>query len=211
MGNYISSTVGGSSDDIMRIRLSHENKACDLTMTGSDTLGGLKKTANELFKIAYNRIRLVNNGIVLVDHPDTTTLSTAGIEDNSVVHAEVLPPVVVKKKIGTPEETLSDCENEANEIKGKLDALLQGVIDSMNSEAAAAPGDEQQLNGALNECKLCDELLTRLMLRLDNIEVDSELRIRRKALLKQIQGLQDGDCNVVKEAIQSRASAAGEQ
>jgi len=175
-------------------------------MTQQDTLGALKRTSNEIFKIAYNRIRLVCDGVVLVDHPDDTTLTTAGIADNSVVHAEVLPPMRVVKKVATPEEAIAEAEAEANEIKAKLDALLQSVINGMNQEAPVAPDP-----GAMNACKLCDELLTRLMLRLDGIEVDAELRIRRKALLKQIQGLQEGDCNVVKEAIQSHESAAGEQ
>ena len=40
---------------------------------------------------------------MLVDHPDDTTLTTAGIADNSVVHAEVLPPMRVVKKVGKDE------------------------------------------------------------------------------------------------------------
>eukprot|EP00656_Telonema_subtile_P019317 TRINITY_DN20591_c0_g1_i1.p1 TRINITY_DN20591_c0_g1~~TRINITY_DN20591_c0_g1_i1.p1 ORF type:complete len:210 (+),score=57.24 TRINITY_DN20591_c0_g1_i1:170-799(+) len=207
MGNYLGKTVTAAAPPVssaMRIRLSHENKACDLTMTHTDTLGALKNTAHQIFKIAYNRVRLVHDGNDLSEHPDETTLPTVGIDDNSIVHAEVLPPRVVQKKQATPEEVLIECEKGATEIKATLDALLQRVIDSWK-EGEPEPSEEE-LRVAQHECALQDELLTRIMLRMDGIEVDDDLRVRRRALLKVIQGLQDGDCNVVKEAIASRAS-----
>merc|ERR1711998_384869 len=130
MGSLYSKSLGLSQSDqsTMRIRLSHENKACDLTMTHKDTLGGLKRTAHDIFKIAYDRVKLVYEDQDLSSQPDNTLLSHTGIEDNSIICAHVLPPVVVQKKEVTAEGTIAECEEGVDEIKGKLDALLQRVI-----------------------------------------------------------------------------------
>jgi len=210
MGNYLSNP---GAHGAMRIRLSHENKACDLTMTQSDNLGALKQTAHSIFKIAYDRVRLVHDGNDLSTHPDTALLGAVGIKDDSIVNAEVTPAVVVQKKTLTPEETLAECESSATEIKVKLDSLLQRAVDWKEADEANMPSHDD-LRIAQTECAYQDESLTRLQLRMDGIEVDAELRARRKQLLKVVQGLQDGDCNVVREAIESAMKLAlspGEQ
>ena len=115
------------------------------------------------------------------------------------------PKSVVKATPKSPAEALEWEEAEVERLKLLLDGYVATVTEDWK---AAAPGEEA-LGKMEWDSKGVDELLTQCLLRLDNIEAGAELRERRRALLRKIEGLQDGGVVCVREVIKiERGKAA---
>merc|ERR1711907_50947 len=181
----------------MKIRVAHENKAADLVMMDGETMGGLRKSCHSIFKIAYDRQQLIYQDKLMTE-PDSVTLVKAGIPDGAVITVTVSAPVVVKKAApATPLEAIEREEAEVARLKNQLDTMLGTVTGAWKDKLP----EVSVMDKMEWDCKGVDELLTQVLLRLDNIESGAELRERRRAVLKMTQALQDGSVACVREAV----------
>jgi len=105
----------------------------------------------------------------------------------------------------TAAEALEREEIEVARLKEMLDGLVAVVTDQWKD----TPPNEDQMHKMEWDSKGIDELLTQSLLRLDNIEAGAELRDRRRAILRTIEGLQDGGVVCVKECIKVHRAKAG--
>lgn len=124
----------------------------------------------------------------------------------TVVNVTVSAPRSVAKQVPkTPQEALELEEIEVERLK----VLLDGYVAAVTEEWKAAAPSEEALTKMEWDSKGVDEFLTQCLLRLDNIETGAELRERRRALMRKIEGLQDGGVVCVREVIKiERAKAA---
>jgi hypothetical protein len=115
-----------------------------------------------------------------------------------VLNVTVSAPKSVAKPVAkSPEEALQWQEIEVERLKVLLDGLVATVTEEWKEKAPT----EEELGKMEWDSKGVDELLTQVLLKLDNIEAGADLRERRRACLRKVEGLQEGGVVCVREVI----------